>query len=514
MPNDTRKRSQAGLAGAAAAGLALGLAELMAGMFGRVPSAISAVGGLVVDRTAGFVKDLAISIFGIADKGALAIGTVLIGVLAGYFIGRAAWSRIRIADVGFGVFAVGAILASIQEPLVNPVAAALAVLFSAAAGWLLVRTALSLLHAPEVETPTDGVPLDAGRRRFATAVAGAGAVGLVGGFAGRRLIINRSERVREATGLPVPESAVNPPGSGQFFDIEGLEPIIVPNDDFYRIDTALVVPRPNAESWKLTIKGLVDEELELSFDDLLAMELHERYVTISCVSNEVGGDLVGNAKWTGVRLVELLDRAGVHDDASQIVGRSVDGWTAGFPTEVAYDGRDPLLAVGMNGSPLPPAHGFPARLIVPGLYGYVSATKWIEEIELTRWDDFDGYWIPRGWSKLGPVKTQSRIDTPRARQDIPGSPAILAGVAWASLKGVERVEVRVDEGVWYDAELTSPLSDAAWVQWKAEIALGGGDHFAEVRATDGNGDTQTEQRARPAPDGATGWHKASFKVIA
>jgi hypothetical protein len=312
----------------------------------------------------------------------------------------------------------------------------------------------------------------------------------------------------------VPETPVAPPGSDQSFDIEGLESIVVSTDDFYRIDTALVVPRPSADSWTLTIKGLVDKEVEFTLDDLFSMELHERYVTISCVSNNVGGDLVGNAKWTGVRLVELLDRAGVHNDASQIVGRSVDGWTAGFPTEVAYDGRDPLLAVGMNGGPLPPAHGYPARLIVPGLYGYVSATKWIEEIELTRWDDFDGYWISRGWSKSGPIKTQSRIDTPRRGQDIPGSPAVLAGVAWAPLKRVERVEVSIDDGGWLEADLTSPLSDAAWVQWKVEAPLGAGTHTAKVRATDGTGETQTEKRSSVAPDGATGWHGVTFDVIA
>jgi hypothetical protein len=288
---------------------------------------------------------------------------------------------------------------------------------------------------------------------------------------------------------------------------------VVPNEDFYRIDTALVVPRPELESWRLKITGLVDREVEFSFDDILAMDLHERYVTISCVSNEVGGDLIGNAKWTGVKLTDLLDRAGVKDESTQIVGRSVDRWTAGFPTDVVFDGREPLLAVGMNGVPLPPAHGFPARLIVPGLYGYVSATKWIEEIELTRWEDFDGYWIPRGWSKSGPIKTQSRIDTPGRGNDISGNPAVLAGVAWAPLKGIERVEVRIDETDWLPAELTTPLSDASWVQWKVEVPLSAGSHVAEVRATDGEGATQTEVRARPAPDGATGWHRLGFNIV-
>ena len=221
----------------------------------------------------------------------------------------------------------------------------------------------------------------------------------------------------------------------------------------------------------------------------------------------------GNAKWTGVRLVELLDKAGVRPEATQIVGRSVDGWTAGFPTDLVYDGRDPLLAVGMNGVPLPSRHGFPARLIVPGLYGYVSATKWIEEIELTTWEAFDGYWIPRGWSKEGPIKTQSRIDTPRNRREIAGNPAVIAGVAWAPLNGIEHVEVRIDEGQWHTADVTTPLSDASWVQWKLELPISRGDHMAEVRATDGTGETQTEVRSRPDPNGATGWHRVNFDVV-
>jgi DMSO/TMAO reductase YedYZ molybdopterin-dependent catalytic subunit len=287
---------------------------------------------------------------------------------------------------------------------------------------------------------------------------------------------------------------------------------VVPNDQFYRIDTALVVPRPDPESWRLKITGMVDREVQLSLDELMQRPLYEQYVTISCVSNEVGGDLVGNAKWTGARLVDLLDEAGVQAGAEQLVGRSVDGWTAGFPVELAYDGRDPLLAIGMNGEPLPPRHGFPARLIVPGLYGYVSATKWIEEIELTTWDGFDGYWIPRGWAKEAPVKTQSRIDHPRNGQTVAEDPLILAGVAWAPTRGIDKVEVQFDDGEWIECRLSAPLSDKAWVQWKVEIPAPPGAHQARVRATDGTGYTQTATRSRPAPDGATGHHTINFEV--
>lgn len=511
--NDGTQRFLSGLAGAVAAGLALGLTELAAGLFSRVPSAISAVGSVIVDWSPGFVERFAIDVFGTADKGALGIGTVVFGLIIGFVLGRFSLRWPWIGGAGFALFAVAGIVAGLREPLVSGFGTVATVALAALAGWGVLWAGLELLTSGEPETPTDGLPADPSRRRFAAVVAGAGAAGLFGGLYGRRRTINRSEEIRLATGLPLPDTRVPPPDAENFFAVEGLEPIVVPNGDFYRIDTALVVPRPDAESWTLRITGLVDREVEYTLDDLLAMDLHERYVTIACVSNEVGGDLVGNAKWMGVRLVELLDEAGVKPEGTQIVGRAVDGWTAGFPTELAFDGRDPLLVVGMNGEPLPARHGFPARLIVPGLYGYVSATKWIEEIELVRWDDFDAYWIPRGWAKEGPIKTQSRIDTPRGDGEIGGNPAVLAGVAWAPLKGIERVEVRIDEGEWHEAELTDPLSDASWVQWKVELPIASGRHFAQVRATDGEGVTQTEVRSRPDPDGATGWHRVSFEVV-
>lgn len=509
---DPAAKLLAGLAGTAAAGLALGLTELAAGIFDRVHSAVAAVGSVIVDWSPGFVERTAIEIFGTADKGALAIGTVVAGLVAGFVLGRVSLRRRWIAAAGFAAFGLIGIVAGIGQPLVSGPGTVVTIVLAAGLGWAALNWSLEALVASGPESPVDGRPADMGRRRFAVLAVGAGAAGLVGGFAGRRMIIDRSERVREATGLPLPGARVADPGPGDFFDVPGLETVVVSNDDFYRIDTALIVPRPDPQTWRLKIKGMVSREKEFSLDDILAMDLHERYVTISCVSNQVGGDLVGNAKWTGVRLVELLDAAGVQSGATQIVGRSVDGWTAGFPTELAYDGRDPLLAVGMNGVPLPARHGYPARLIVPGLYGYVSATKWIEEIELTRWEDFDAYWIPRGWAKEGPIKTQSRIDTPRNRASISGTPAVLAGVAWAPLRGIDRVEVRIDGGEWHDAELSSPLSDSAWVQWRAELPISPGDHQAEVRATDGTGETQTETRSRPDPDGATGWHTIAFEV--
>jgi hypothetical protein len=257
---------------------------------------------------------------------------------------------------------------------------------------------------------------------------------------------------------------------------------------------------------------MVDRPYEIDFAGLLDMQMVERYVTLSCVSNEVGGRLVGNAKWLGVPLSEVLDRARVQEGAGQVVGRSVDGFTVGFPTAAAFDGRDALVAVGMNDEPLPFDHGFPARLVVAGLYGYVSATKWLSDIELTTWDGFDAYWVPRGWSKEGPIKTQSRIDTPRSRSLLGTEPRAIAGVAWAPNLGIERVEVQIDDQDWMEAELAESLDEDSWRQWMLAWAPAPGDHRIRVRATDGSGYTQTEEIARPAPDGATGWHTIRVTV--
>ncbi|HSF86039.1 MAG TPA: molybdopterin-dependent oxidoreductase [Acidimicrobiia bacterium] len=506
------QRRRAGFAGAAAAGLALGLTELVAGLTTSVPSAIASVGTYVVDYSPPFVKRFAIDVFGTADKGALAIGTVIVAVLIGGLVGRLTLERRWAAPAAFGVFALVGIIATFDQPSYEPIATVLTIVVAAGVGWYTLDRLLAALDEPATEMPTDGVAPMPTRRHFVAGVVGVTGAALGTGLAGRSMIISRSEEVRSSIALPSATVPVDPPASGTSFDVDGLESLLVPNDDFYRIDTALVVPRPDTAGWRLKIKGMVETELEYTLSDLLAMPLHERYVTIACVSNKVGGDLVGNARWTGVLLSDLLERAGVKEGATQIVGRSVDDWTAGFPTELAFDGREPLVAIGMNGEMLPPRHGYPARLIVPGLYGYVSATKWLQEIELTTWEDFDGYWIPRGWSKEGPIKTQSRIDVPQANQTVPAGQVVMAGVAWAPLKGIDRVEVRIDDGEWQDAELTTPLADTAWVQWKHAAELAAGNHQLSVRATDGTGQTQTSAVAEPAPNGATGHHTIRFRT--
>ncbi|MEV1147369.1 molybdopterin-dependent oxidoreductase, partial [Micromonospora sp. NPDC049799] len=351
------------------------------------------------------------------------------------------------------------------------------------------------------------------RRRFLTSTAvllgAAGAAGLGGRWlAGQRGV----SAARTAVALPTPSSVASPVPAAADLKLAQLASYVTPNSGFYRIDTALVVPQVDPTTWELRIHGRVRNPITLTFDDLLARPMVERHITLACVSNEVGGDLIGNARWLGVPIRELLDEAQPEDGADQVVGRSVDGWTCGTPTAVLRDGRDALLAVGMNGEPLPVEHGFPARMVVPGLYGYVSACKWVTELELTSFADFDAYWVPRGWSAQGPIKTQSRIDTPRRRNRLTAGPITVAGVAWAQQRGIRRVEVRVDEGPWQEAVLAATVSVDTWVQWSWRWDATPGDHTLQVRATDSTGETQTERRTPVAPDGATGWHTVPVTV--
>ncbi len=352
------------------------------------------------------------------------------------------------------------------------------------------------------------------RRQFIQGAVGIGAVAAFAGGIGRLLKERfQVDSERAALDLPAPESVAAGLPADAELGVEGITPFVVPNDRFYRIDTALVVPQVSKDSWRLTISGLVDNEIELTFDDLLARPQIERYITLSCVSNQVGGDLVGNARWQGVRLSDILTEAGLQDGAEQVVSRSIDGWTCGTPIEAIMDGRDAMLAVAMNGEPLPARHGYPVRMVVPGLFGYVSATKWVTDIRLTRWEDFDAYWIPRGWAKRGPVKTMARIDTPRNGQRRAGEVAF-GGVAWAVHRGVSAVQLRIDGGEWRDAELGGVPSEDTWVQWVYRWDSAPGDHVVEARAIDGMGDPQPEEPKPVAPDGAQGYHRITVKIDA
>jgi DMSO/TMAO reductase YedYZ molybdopterin-dependent catalytic subunit len=503
ISDSARKRS--GLAGAAGVAVALGFTELFAGLFPSVPSAIASIGSVVVDISPGWLESFAISAFGTQDKAVLAIGIFVTAILIGYFLGRRSVNDPTPIVVGYLVFGLVGIFTQIDQPGAVLAAAAASTMVSIGIG-IAAFYGLRTWWTPVPRDITDNDPGDIGRRRVLVGIAGAATVTVLTIGVGRAMLRSKAEAQRSALILPTPvESAIDPTAAHDF-GLAGVPPVVVGNSTFYRIDSALVVPAVDPDEWTLTIKGMVDKELVLTYRDLQDMDLVERYVTLSCVSNEVGDTLVGNALWTGVLLRDVLDNAGVQAGADQIVGRSVDGWTAGFPTELAFDGRDAMIAIGMNREVLPADHGFPARIVVPGLYGYVSATKWVTEIELTTWDAFDGYWIPRGWAKEGPIKTQSRIDRPRNREKIDAGAYTLGGVAWAPTKQITMVEIQVDDGPWVEAELAESLSADSWRLWQAHVALGVGDHALRVRATDGTGETQTEVEVNPKPDGATGWH--------
>lgn len=506
-----------GLSGGLAAAAALGVSELLAGLVTGFPSLVEGLGNWVIDSVPKPIKDFAIEVFGTYDKLALLIGIATVTVLMGALVGVVARRRFGVAIAVFIGFGVIAALTAARDPQVS-LGVAIVPAGAAAITGLGVLQWLYGLGSPvddEVSRGEDAPEGGTSRRGF---LLGAGAVLGVAALSATfgRNLLERAKRAasgRADVALPSPATALPPVPAAADMSLEGLSPIIVPNEDFYRIDTAFSVPRVDLQDWTLTIHGRVDRPYTISYYDLLDMRMIERDVTLSCVSNKVGGDLVGNARWQGVPLVEILERAGVAPDAEQVIGRSVDDFTVGFPVEAVFDGRDALVAVGMNGEPLPFEHGFPARLVVAGLYGYVSATKWLSEIELTGWDEFDAYWIPRGWAKEAPIKTQSRIDRPTTAERIDPGPYVVAGVAWAPPRGISKVEVQLGDGAtWVEAELSEPLSANSWVQWRAEWDATPGNHTLRVRATDGDGALQDEMPRPPAPDGATGWHRRAVVV--
>jgi DMSO/TMAO reductase YedYZ molybdopterin-dependent catalytic subunit len=343
------------------------------------------------------------------------------------------------------------------------------------------------------------------RRRFLVGSAGVGVGALLGGLGGRWLIGTYYNARTSLAAVKIPAVADAPvtPGGVQLA-VQDLPPFITANKDFYRVDTALAVPQVNADSWSLRIHGMVDNEIHLSFADLMALPLVERDITLTCVSNPIGGPYVGNARWTGALLAPLLQRAGVHPDADQILSRSVDGWTCGTPTKAVLDGRDAMLAFGMNGQPLPLVHGFPVRMLVPGIYGYASATKWVTDIELTSFEKSSAYWVKRGYKREAPIKTMSRIDTPRGLAVLPAGKVPIAGVAWAQRRGIAKVEVQIDGGEWQSASLAKQDTVDTWIQWVFMWDAKPGPHTITVRATDMDGYTQTADRVPEFPDGATG----------
>ncbi|MGN6250399.1 MAG: molybdopterin-dependent oxidoreductase [Marmoricola sp.] len=489
----------------AAAGLVAGAAGVLtstaAGTALRVTNPVVAVAEAVRDATPGGLAERLIHLVGHADKPLLVAGTVVI--LLALCAGSGLLSRAHpaLADLALGVLAALGLLAVATRNGAG-IGAGLTVVVGFAT-WVVV------LHLLTGRLQRTRDPVES-RRGFLTMTGGVAVVAglaLLGGRAlssGRRAVEEARARLR----LPV-RSGVAPAGAD--LGVAGIPPWQTPNRAFYLIHTALVEPAIAPADWRLRIHGMVDHPLEIGYQDLLARGLHDRWITLCCVSNEVGGDLIGNAWWSGVPIRDLLAEVGVHADADAVKQTSADGWTCGTPLSALTDpDRDAMLALAMNGQPLPVEHGFPVRMVVPGLYGYVSATKWLVDLEVTRYDRFTAYWTERGWGEKGPVKTESRVDVPRDGSRVAAGTVRVGGSAWAQHTGIEAVEFQLDGGPWQPARLgTVPEADT-WVQWTGEVQVDAGDHELRVRATDRSGSTQTAVRADVLPDGATGWHTVGF----
>ena len=349
------------------------------------------------------------------------------------------------------------------------------------------------------------------RRKFLAAGGTVAAAAAASGFGGQYLQDKRFSVNTSAVHLSAKANGPKLPKGAEITDIPGLSAFYTPNSQFYRVDTALSVPEITPQSWQLRIHGMVDKPLTLNFSDLTRRPMIDHDVTLTCVSESVGGSLIGNARWQGTMLADVLREAGIKKGAQQIVMRDVNGMNLGVAVDPVMDGRASMLAVGMNGQPLPAEHGFPVRVVVPGLYGYVSACKWVVEMELTTFGAFDAYWTHRGWSAQAPIKTESRIDTPKTGGNVAAGTVMVAGVAWAQHRGVEAVEVGID-GQWHQATLAAQDTADTWRQWYYPWQATAGKHTIAVRATDKTGYTQTSKVQKPEPNGSTGYHTIKVTV--
>jgi DMSO/TMAO reductase YedYZ molybdopterin-dependent catalytic subunit len=540
------------LAGAAAgvltAAVAMGVGQLVAGLTVAQGSPVLAVGQAAIDLTPLPVKDFAISTFGANDKNALVVGILVILAAFAAVIGILAVRRLALGLAGLAVFACIGLAAALTRPTATA-AYVIPTLVGAAAGAFaltrLVRAAHGLdsrpnrsagartpaneLKPPDLPEPAEATPASSftflpnpddrgvsrgpARRRFLTTSGVAVVTAAAGALVGRELITRHNvSAARAALRFPKPAVAAPPLPPGANLNIPGLSSFITPNSSFYRVDTALLLPQVDPATWQLRIHGMVQREVTLTFDQLLRRPLIEDYITLTCVSDPVGGPYVGNALWLGASLADLIRQARPLGGADQLLCTSVDGFTSGTPLQIVLDGRDALLTVAMNGQALPVEHGFPARMVVPGLYGYVSACKWVTDIEVTTFASASAYWATRGWSQQGPIKTESRIDVPVSNSTIAPGRTPVAGVAWAQHKGVAAVEVRVDAGPWQQARLAAVPDIDTWRQWVWEWDADPGTHVLEARATDATGYTQTAVAAQPPPNGASGYPSAAVVV--
>jgi DMSO/TMAO reductase YedYZ molybdopterin-dependent catalytic subunit len=539
---DGRSAGLGAVAGVLAAGAALGAGQFVAGLTGASGSPVVVVGELQIDFTPPWLKNFAISEFGADDKLVLVSGIlVVLGAFAAV-IGAAATRRMAYGMAGVAVFAAVGLTAAATRPDAT-VASLLPTLAATASAVAVLQLLIPMVRPPAIparpavsydpvtadavtadpvtapakaeepaETEPEG-PEGPRRRRFLAAGAATAGVAAGAGLAGR-LLAERSSvtNARKSLRIPRPSVTTQALPSGTDLHIAGLAPFVTPNGSFYRVDTALVLPQVDPSSWQLRIHGMVSREITLTFDQLIKRPLIEDYITLCCVSDPVDGPYIGNAKWLGASLAAVLREAGIKAGADQLLCTSVDGFTSGTPVQTVMDGRDALLAVAMNGQPLPVAHGFPARMVVPGLYGYVSATKWVTDIEVTTFAGNSAYWAQRGWSQQAPIKTECRIDVPNGLAEIGAGTTAVAGVAWAQHKGIEAVEVRVDGGPWQQARLAAVPGLDTWRQWVWEWQAASGGHTLEARATDKTGYTQTSVLAPPEPNGATGYPMVSVAV--
>jgi DMSO/TMAO reductase YedYZ molybdopterin-dependent catalytic subunit len=555
IDTDSRRTGLGAIVGLLTAAVAIGVAQLVAGIVGASTSPVVAVQEVSVSLTPPGLKNFAISAFGANDKLVLLCGVLVVLALFAALIGVEAMRRLDFGLAGLVIFAVIGILAAITRPHASA-AAVLPTLIGAAAGAgalvLLLRAAQpagapspgaqrstaarrsdgrradgrpSGAQPPDARPafqPAPGPAVRAGqpaalagpeRRRFIVISAAAAGTAAVTGFGGR-LLSERTDVTQSQKSLRIPPPAVPAPplAAGADLKIPGLSPFITPNGTFYRVDTAIVLPEVAPASWQLRIHGMVSREINLTFDELIRRPLTEDYITLTCVSNPVAGPYIGNARWLGASLASLLRTAGVRAGADQLLCTSADGFTSGAPLQTAIDGRDAMLAVAMNGSVLPVEHGFPVRMVIPGLYGYVSACKWITDIEVTTFAANSAYWAQRGWDQQAPIKTESRIDVPTGQTPVRAGRTSVAGVAWAQHKGIEAVEVRVDSGQWQQARLAAVPDIDTWRQWVWDWDAGPGNHLIEARATDQTGYTQTAAQAPPEPNGATGYPSVSVNV--
>ncbi|MDQ0118348.1 DMSO/TMAO reductase YedYZ molybdopterin-dependent catalytic subunit [Pseudarthrobacter defluvii] len=513
----------AALAGVVAAAVVLAVAELIGAFFTARATPLFALGSTFIDFTPPWMKDFAIATFGTNDKAALFVGMGLTIAVLACILGVVAYRKWALGVLGV-LFMGAVIVACVVTRSGVSGADAIPSILGTVAGLAVLRRLMVPLwglktwpEAPADQADDDDAPQQGAgtnrRRFFATAGVTAVAAGIAA-TGGRLLGAARSNvaKAREALTLPAPAKAASPVPAGVQSPVPGVPPWLTPNNDFYRIDTALSVPEINIDDWQLRVHGLVEQEITLTFKDLLDAQLIESHVTLTCVSNPVGGNLAGNAKWLGLPIREVLARVKPKDGADMVLSKSIDGFSASTPLEVLQDDRDAMLAIGMNGEPLPLEHGYPVRMVVPGLYGFVSATKWVVDLEVTRFADNKAYWTERGWSERGPIKTMARVDVPKSFAKVPAGKVAVGGTAWAQTRGIAKVEIQIDNGDWAEATLSTEASTVTWRQWSYEWDATPGPHYIKVRATDGTGEVQTDKRADPVPDGASGWQSVMVTV--